>query len=105
MAEPVQEEKEFLIEFGRFREENQRQHAELAVRIEQVNTEVSSRVEQVNTEVSTRIEQVDGGLRAELRATESRLIKWMVGLILGLAATMLATGSAAFFYLVSRLPD
>ena len=94
MAEPVQEEKEFLIEFGRFREENQRQHAELAVRIEQVNTEVS-----------TRIEQVDGGLRAELRATESRLIKWMVGLILGLAATMLATGSAAFFYLVSRLPD
>ena len=72
----------FLVEFGRFREENQREHGQL------------------REDAECR----HGELRAEMHKEFSSQLRWMIGTIGGLGAAVVVAIVTSTVYIAGRLP-
>ena len=88
---------ELLMEFGRFREENQKQHGELATAISDLRGEVTTAMTDLRGEVTTAMTGLHGevttamiglrgefttetaDIRTEMAKAETRTVRWLLG--------------------------
>ena len=78
----------FLVEFGKFREENQREHSRLREDIERRHGELLAEYSQLRTDMHKE-------LNSQLR--------WMIGTIGGMGVALLATVITSVVYIAGRL--
>ena len=105
----------FLVEFGRFREENQREHGQLREDYqrehrqlrednERRHGELRAEGEQRHGELRAEGEQRHGELRAEMHKEFNSHLRWMIGTIGGMGVALLVAIVTSTVYIAGRLP-
>ena len=74
----------FLVEFGRFREENQREHGQLREDSERRHGEVREENQREHGQLREDSERRHGELRAEMHKEFNSHLRWMIGTIGGM---------------------
>ncbi len=103
---------ELLMEFGRFREENQKQHGELATAISDLRGEVTTAISDLRGEVTTTISDLRGeftretaDIRTEIAKAETRTVRWLFGGLATIATITVGSVAAAVSVLLFALGD
>ena len=101
---------ELLMEFGRFREENQKQHGELATR--DLRGEVTTTISDLRGEVTTAMTGLRGefttetaDIRTEIAKAETRTVRWLLGGLASIAVVTVGSIAAAVSVLLFALGD
>lgn len=79
----------FLVEFGRFREESQREHGQLREDGERRHRE---------------LREEHGHLRTEMHKELNSQLRWMIGTIGGMGVALLVAIITSAVYIAGRLP-
>ena len=103
---------ELLMEFGRFREENQKQHGELATAISDLRGEVTTTISDLRGEVTTAMTGLRGefttetaDIRTEIAKAETRTVRWLLGGLASIAVVTVGSVAAAVSILLFALGD
>ena len=92
---------ELLMEFGRFREENQKQHGELATAISDLRGEVTTAMTGLRGEFTTETADI----RTEMAKAETRTVRWLIGGLATIATITIGSVAAAVSILLFALGD
>ena len=92
---------ELLMEFGRFREENQKQHGELATAISDLRGEVTTTISDLRGEFTRETADI----RTEIAKAETRTVRWLLGGLASIAVVTVGSIAAAVSVLLFALGD
>ena len=92
---------ELLMEFGRFREENQKQHGELATAISDLRGEVTTTISDLRGEFTRETADI----RTEIAKAETRTVRWLFGGLATIATITVGSVAAAVSVLLFALGD
>ena len=92
---------ELLMEFGRFREENQKQHGDLATAISDLRGEVTTTISDLRGEFSRETADI----RTEIAKAETRTVRWLFGGLATIATITVGSVAAAVSVLLFALGD
>ena len=92
---------ELLMEFGRFREENQKQHGELATAISDLRGEVTTTISDLRGEFTRETADI----RTEIAKAETRTVRWLFGGLATIATITVGSVAAAVSILLFALGD
>ncbi len=92
---------ELLMEFGRFREENQKQHGDLATAISDLRGEVTTTISDLRGEFTRETADI----RTEIAKAETRTVRWLFGGLATIATITVGSVAAAVSVLLFALGD
>ena len=92
---------ELLMEFGRFREENQKQHGDLATAISDLRGEVTTTISDLRGEFTRETADI----RTEIAKAETRTVRWLFGGLATIATITVGSVAAAVSILLFALGD